>query len=153
MRMITPRGLRVRRAEKPPGDHREDRIHKITCVGRLRSKYSGRSGGGTGTLLKGSLAERRSPNWRERTPTWRKRDLSSRLAELRRRLSAPKCLSLVPRTPQRNNNFSTGASFWPCFFFFINRKEKAKAAAQVTALPALPTLSSDCGQGERRKAR
>ena len=57
----------------------------------------------------------------------------------------------MPRTPQRNNYFSTGASFWPCFFFFINRKEKAKAAAQVSALPALPTLSSDCGHGREMK--
>ena len=69
---------RVRRAEKLPGDYQEDRIHKMACVGRPWSKFDGRSGGGAGTFfLKGSLAEQRSPTWREGVPAWRKKDPSS----------------------------------------------------------------------------
>ena len=127
MRMITPRGLRVRRAEKPPGDHREDRIHKIACVGRLRSKYSGRSGGGTGTLLKGSLAERRSPTWRERAPTWRKRDPFLRPSESRKQLCAQGCNLWGPGVLSATTDCTTGASFQLCSFLFITQKERAKS--------------------------
>ena len=39
------------------------------------------------------------------------------------------------------------------FFLFINRRENEKAVAQVTALPALPTLSSDFDHGRETERR